>query len=124
MYRFLRKRYEADEIGREVAAVVLASYREYRQESGTSESEFADSASSEQQAGSSLTWEQETMLANEEAEWHKSVRNKPETEEKQESVWADRMVLDSRIAGRMRKFILTPEEEERAGKFTGDETPT
>jgi import inner membrane translocase subunit TIM54 len=62
------------------------------------------------------------MLENEESEWHKSVRNRPETDENKESVWADKMVVDPRIAGRMRKFTLTPEEEDHATNFTADES--
>jgi import inner membrane translocase subunit TIM54 len=53
------------------------------------------------------TWEQESLLKEEEPEWHKSVRKNHDATK--ESVWIDQMVLDPRIAERMRKFVLDRE---------------
>jgi mitochondrial import inner membrane translocase subunit TIM54 len=124
MYRFLRRRDVAEEIGREVAAACFAAYRPFQHsETGSSASSpFAsDSASPSADfavdddatdSPSTEAWEQDGLLKHEEGEWHKSVRKNRDAEE--ESVWVDEMVLDGRIAGRMRKFYLDPVEEERA----------
>jgi import inner membrane translocase subunit TIM54 len=123
MYRFLSRRYVADDIGREVAAACFAAYRPYQHsEAGSSASSpfTSDSASPSTDFASDdgatetprkEVWEQEALLENEEGEWHKSIRKTRDVEK--ESVWLDDMVLDSRIAGRMRKFYLDPVEEER-----------
>jgi import inner membrane translocase subunit TIM54 len=124
MYRFLSRRYVAEEIGREVAAACLAAHRPYQHsEAGSSASSpfTSDAAfpSTDFTSDDGATetpkkevWEQEALLQNEEGEWHKSIRKNRDAEK--ESVWLDDMVLDSRIAGRMRKFQLDPVEEERA----------
>jgi import inner membrane translocase subunit TIM54 len=147
IYRFLTQRYLADSVGREVAAVVLASsMRPYQDGSYSSDSELSatDGFSSEpisSGASSSLSaraYEQQTVLEHEEQEWHKSVRkaaaarkseedkdkknedesNKdPEPEQRQEREWLDDVVLDPRIASRMRRYILAPEEEARAERI-------
>lgn len=113
--RFLTRRKLADEIGREVAAVCLASYREYREESGADDS-------------LDTRWEQQRALAHAEKDWVKSVW-KEDKEEKtaakegdeasppaapKEKIWPRPMVIDQRIGMRMRRFELLPEEEERA----------
>lgn len=132
MYRFLSRRYLADDIGREVAAACFAAYRPYQHsEAGSSASSpfTSDSASPStdfaSDDGATATprkesWEQEFLLQNEEGEWHKSTRKTRDPEK--ESVWLDEMVLDSRIAGRMRKFQLDPEQEERAKKMNDVKT--
>ncbi|KAI1136867.1 mitochondrial import inner membrane translocase subunit Tim54 [Hypoxylon sp. FL0543] len=104
--RFLNRRYLADDIGREVAAVCLAAAREYRED--------ADLTRSEQQ----------TVLEHEERDWPKSVwkDEKPKEGEEtaaaatppREKIWASPIVLDPRIAMRMRRFEIQPEEEARA----------
>ncbi|KAI0380669.1 mitochondrial import inner membrane translocase subunit Tim54 [Hypomontagnella monticulosa] len=101
--RFLNRRYLADDIGREVAAVCLAAAREYRED--------ADLTRSEQQ----------TALEHEERDWVKAVwkDEKPKEGEKEavtptEKIWASPVVLDPRIAMRMRRFEIQPEEEARA----------
>ncbi|KAI0838819.1 mitochondrial import inner membrane translocase subunit Tim54 [Hypoxylon sp. FL0890] len=104
--RSLNRRYLADDIGREVAAVCFAAAREFRED--------ADLTRSEQQ----------TVLEEEEKDWPKSVwkDEKPkEGEEKavattppREKIWASPIVLDPRIAMRMRRFEIQPEEEARA----------
>ncbi|KAF2401391.1 hypothetical protein EJ06DRAFT_492610 [Trichodelitschia bisporula] len=109
MWRFLTRRYLADEVGRQVAAAVLGAYRPYEQG-------LAGEDSGEARDGGGQVWEQEGCLKGEEAEWHKSVRRK-EGEEEGERVLLDDVVLDERIAGRMRRFVLEPEEEERARRI-------
>ena len=110
MYRFLKQRYLADEIGKQVASAILASHASYQQNEaqrlGTESNPIADGLSE-----SSLQWEQEVLLKNEEREWHKSVRKNAEKakEEGKESIWLDPMVIDSRIANRMEKFVLPTE---------------
>lgn len=132
-YRYLTRRRLADEIGREVAAACLCTYREYK--------ELGD-ANSEQQ------WEQQAALAHEEKNWVKTVwksdeeeaiqekkekaataddasptaegselvdESKPQpTVYKKEKIWPKPIVLDSRIAMRMRRFEIQPEDEQRA----------
>ncbi|GAP82770.1 putative mitochondrial import inner membrane translocase subunit tim-54 [Rosellinia necatrix] len=107
--RFLNRRRLADDVGREVAAVCLAAAREYREEINPTS---ADSES-----------EQATALAWEEKNWAKSVWKEPkkDSDEKDslptppaEKIWTSPMVLDPRIAMRMRRFELLPEDEARA----------
>ncbi|KAI0850607.1 mitochondrial import inner membrane translocase subunit Tim54 [Daldinia vernicosa] len=103
--RFLNRRHLADDIGREVAAACLAAAREFRED--------ADLTRAEQQ----------TVLEHEERDWPKAIwkEDKPkEGEEKkvsatpQEKIWTRPIVLDPRIAMRMRRFEIQPEEEARA----------
>ncbi|KAI1099772.1 mitochondrial import inner membrane translocase subunit Tim54 [Jackrogersella minutella] len=113
--RFFNRRYLADEIGREVAAVCLAAAREYRED--------ADLTRSEQQ----------TALEHEEKDWVKSVwkeDEKPKEGDKDaaaapatppEKIWASPVVLDPRIAMRMRRFEIQPEEEARAKEIVVSE---
>lgn len=128
-YRFLTRRYLADEIGREVAAACLGTYREFQEVADL------DNTDLNQQ------WEQQTVLVHEEKNWLKSVwkddkevkkeaqeagnaspvvaegltADEPKVEvQAKEKIWPKPMVLDSRIAMRMRKFELLPEDEKRA----------
>lgn len=109
--RFLNRRKLADDVGREVAAVCLAAAREYREEMNPS------SAETESEQGAALAWE--------EKDWPKSVwkEAKKEAEEENkdslptpppEKIWTSPVVLDPRIAMRMRRFELLPEDEARA----------
>ncbi|KAK2937924.1 Mitochondrial import inner membrane translocase subunit Tim54 [Fusarium oxysporum f. sp. vasinfectum] len=106
--RFFNRRKLADEIGREVAAVCFAnSSREWREADGQ--------------------YEQELVLKHEENDWVKSVW-KPEdppkqdddntatvpTEPPKEKIWPAPMVIDPRLAQRMRRFEIAPEDEARA----------
>ncbi|KAK8117180.1 uncharacterized protein PG998_005461 [Apiospora kogelbergensis] len=102
--RFMNRRSMADSIGREVAAVCFATSREYRQGDSLSESEQA------------------TTLVEAEKDWHKDVW-KVDEEPKEgeeapatpaEKIWPKPTVLDSRIATRMRRFELRPEDEQAA----------
>ncbi|RAL65076.1 hypothetical protein DID88_001183 [Monilinia fructigena] len=106
--RFLNRRHLADQIGRDTAAIILATYRPYHDSSSSSPStESSESESSEP--------EQSTLLQHEEKEWHKSIHTRTPTDS--ERTWLDPIVLDQRIASRMRKAELTAEEEERAKKI-------
>ena len=145
-YNFLTRRYLADRLGRETAAIVLAANRPYQQsENLVSDLSDADSLpqlatlapESDQQSptqqGAQLSisdpasraslqsashWEQQSSLLEEEPLWHKSVRKaKPADNDTAERVWLDGIVLDPRIAQRMRKFELEPEEDERAARI-------
>ncbi|EED24247.1 TIM complex componenet Tim54 [Talaromyces stipitatus ATCC 10500] len=146
IYRYLTKRYLADAVGHEIAAAVLASttrpYHEgtYTENSGSNLSN--ESFTSEPQVNQSQqTYEQQTILEHEEKEWHKSVRKaaearKSQIEEensasasndtqtaaksnllKEEREWIDDVVIDPRIASRMSRYILAPEEEARAKRI-------
>jgi mitochondrial import inner membrane translocase subunit TIM54 len=130
MYRFLTRRHLADDVGREVAAAVLAAYRPYHHSEGEFSPDLSDGDAASPTAGvdtgnssTSVTWEQENLLKEEEKEWHKSVRKREEGDRK-ERTWLDPMVLDDRIAGRMQRFELSREDEERARRIgEGKEGP-
>ncbi|PHH84862.1 hypothetical protein CDD83_1253 [Cordyceps sp. RAO-2017] len=101
--RFLNRRKLADQIGREVAAVCLAASREWRDA------------------------EQQRALEHEERDWPKSVWKDDDDDgeggAKKERIWASPMVLDARVAERMRRFeasadldaaaaaVVVPEDE-------------
>lgn len=112
MYRFLNRREVADEAGRQTAAAVLAAYRPFEAPGEAQPGPSEDSDSTAQ-------WEQQRLLEFEEPEWHKSVRERKEDDHR-ERVWLDDMVLDPRIAERMRKFVLEPQVEERAKRMVVD----
>jgi mitochondrial import inner membrane translocase subunit TIM54 len=119
MRRFFNRRALADNIGREVAAACLCTYREFR--------ELPEPQKSSR-AGEELQYEQQLVLRSEERDWLKSVwKEKPEdqqaaehggasaqAEAQKELIWPKPVVLDSRIATRMRRFELQPEDETRA----------
>ncbi|KAL6706819.1 hypothetical protein ACN47E_005155 [Coniothyrium glycines] len=96
MYRFLNRRQVADEIGRDTAAAVLGVYRPF------------ETAGDEP--------EQKQLLAHEEPDWHKTTKKREDGETK-ERTWIDDMVLDPRIAERMRRFVLDADAEDRARNF-------
>ncbi|EFX01673.1 tim complex component tim54 [Grosmannia clavigera kw1407] len=117
MYRYLNRRSLADDIGRDVASICLASYREYREDTDG--------------------YEQAAVLIHEEKNWVKTVwkcaeddkckgtregGNKAHTDlplsHSKEKIWASPIVLDSRIAARMRRFAIDPEAEQRARQIT------
>lgn len=117
MYRFFNRRKLADEIGREVAAVCLCTYREYQQLATD-----ADTSSPTGGADQSSQYEQQKELAWEEKDWIKTVWKEDdpkdaEAAEVPERVRAKPIVMDSRIAERMRRFQLSPEDEERARRI-------
>lgn len=117
MYRFLNRRAMADSIGRETAAIILGGSRPYH--SNLIPSELAaetdfSSPSDETSTTTSTTptSEQALALQEEEKEWHKTVRKRVEGEP--ERTWLEPMVLDERIASRMRRFEIGAEDEEKS----------
>lgn len=115
IYRYLTQRKLADEVGREAAAACFAAYRPFERSSGPAgsspftEDEASPSPAPHQEegqvpSGDVETWEQADLLKHEEKSWHKSVRKNHDATK--ESVWMDGMVLDPRIAGRMRRFFV------------------
>ena len=130
IYNYLNQRKLADDIGRQTAAVVLAAHRPYQQSetfASTSSSgsdldavPVATRAPESDAVGdvvvqTSQNWEQQSVLLEEEPTWHKSVR-KPRKDDL-ERVWLDDAVIDPRIAERMCRFVLDPEEEGRAQRI-------
>jgi mitochondrial import inner membrane translocase subunit TIM54 len=111
MRRFLTRRYLADQIGRDIAAVCLAHVREFKEDLEGCE--------------------QETALVREERDWIKrvwkddpppkpsddDVREAKKEEPPREKIWAKPIVMDSRIAARMRTFELPYDEEDRTRKI-------
>lgn len=112
IYRFLNKRKVADQIGRETAAAVLGAYRPF--EAPTEGAGVSEDGHSGAQS------EQNRLLAHEEPDWHKTA-TKRDDDDKKERVWLDDMVLDPRIAERMRRFVLDAEVEERAKSAPSNE---
>ena len=107
-YRFLTRRHLADSIGRDVATAVIASYRPYAA-SATSFDSVSPSADASDEP------EHRQVLAFEERDWWKTTFQP--RKEHEESVWIEDMVLDERIAGRMRAFQLMAEDEDRAKRI-------
>lgn len=130
VYRFLTQRHLADAVGREVAAIVLASAtRPYDDDVAfsadpQSPSQPTSSLSADLQHSSSPSsthcYEQQRVLEQEEHDWPKSVRkrdNSSSGHEEREREWLDAVVLDPRLASRMQRYILAPHEESRAGRI-------
>jgi import inner membrane translocase subunit TIM54 len=122
LYRFLNRRVLADQIGRETAAAILATYRPYNTTSSSESTSFAhdsdfNSPQAQEDEEHILTQlaEQQTALAIEETEWHKNAKTRVEGEP--ERTWLEPVILDPRIAERMRRFELTAEDEARAAKI-------
>ncbi|RMZ80431.1 hypothetical protein DV737_g2984, partial [Chaetothyriales sp. CBS 132003] len=135
MWNFVNQRKLADECGRQAAAVVLAAYRPYHHQSDSLDSLASSSSSdgldaSPTQAAQGLetqanaaeqrhgqTWEQQTVNQADELTWVKAVRKPKKIDETKERIWMADMVMDPRIASRMRRFELEPEEEARAARI-------
>lgn len=144
IYRYLTKRYLADAVGEQVAAAVLASASRPYYEGLTNSSESDLGPSTEPftpETQSQQIYEQQTLLDHEEKEWHKSVRKAAEARKqqaeadnsasvsddtqpvaqpdilKEEREWIDDVVIDPRIAARMSRYVLAPEEEARAKRI-------
>lgn len=120
LYRFLTRRHLADETGALVAALVLATQsRPYTSTTTPSsfEIDIASPSSSSTNSEPRLRWEQEDVLRNEEAEWHKVAWADDKDADKEpprERVWREEMIIDQRIGERMRVFELDERERERA----------
>ena len=127
LYNFFNRRKLADQIGRETAALVLTAHRPYM-----SDEAFASTSNTTLDTGQLATkmpendadvvqtshiFEQQEELFDEERYWHKSVRKPKKVDPNAEKVWTGEMVLDPRIASRMRRFELDPEEEARANRI-------
>lgn len=121
IYRFLTKRYLADETGELVATLVLNSNtrnfdrgKEFYCNVGHDEEASVSPQSSESTeiGKASTAWEQESVLVNEEREWHKSARApNPEENLDRERPWMEKMIIDNRVGDCMRTFELTAEEK-------------
>jgi import inner membrane translocase subunit TIM54 len=136
VYRFLTQRHLAEDVGRQVAAVVLAnSARPYREDTPTDSEPTSASVEPNPSLDTSFTdlpprnYEQQTVMQAAESEWHKSVHKHEEDEKERE--WLDDIVLDQRIASRMQRATLSPEDEARAQRIAekqeyilGEERPT
>lgn len=114
VYRFLTKRYTADSIGEVVARVVLTDLshpwkpaEQFVNSNGPASGVTpTDHKTWGYQGGADIRWEQQGSLANEEHDWHKSVRKRPEPGPTgEESVWADVMTVDARVGERMTTFV-------------------
>lgn len=139
LYRYFNQRHTAEKIGREVATIVLASStRPYHdgsfgvdsQWSGadTNQTPLADDSASGLEHNN---YEQLNILEDEEKDWHKSIHKREEGEEEKERVWLDDIVIDPRIASRMKLAVLSPEDKARSERLAegqeyilGRERPT
>ncbi|KAI9369954.1 import inner membrane translocase subunit tim54 [Aspergillus egyptiacus] len=122
LYRYLNQRHVADSIGRDVAALVLASHsRPYADGSSFGTDPDPQSPLSQDSPldgpSPSGAYEQQSQLEHEEPDWHKSVHKKDESHPDKEREWLDDIVLDPRIASRMKRYTLSPEEEARAQRI-------
>ncbi|KAB8218810.1 mitochondrial import inner membrane translocase subunit Tim54 [Aspergillus novoparasiticus] len=135
IYRYLNQRYLADSVGREVAGIVLASAtRPYNDGSFSTDSELTPAGVDGAPASDNLlggNYEQQTLLEEEEKDWHKSAHKKDEANPDKEREWVDSVVLDPRIAARMQRYVLSPEDEARSQRIAegaeyilGEERPT
>ena len=119
IYRFLNRRHLADETGRLVAAMVLASNtrtfdngRDFVTSADPND-ETPSPAAPADVVEASVAWEQEKLLVDEEAEWHKSAWTpNPDDAPDRERPWQEKMTIDERIGTRMRVFDLSQQEEE------------
>ena len=127
IYNFFNRRKLADQVGRETAALVLTAYRPYLADESfaslSSNSPDIDRLATKMPENdadvvqTSQTFEQQTLLDQEEPYWHKSVRKPKRVDPTVEKIWMGEMVLDPRIASRMRRFELDFEEEARATRI-------
>lgn len=113
MYRYMTQRHLVDNVGREVAGIVLAaSTRPY------DDSASADPTLSPDDTFTDLSphhYEQQTVLEEEEREWHKSAHKRDEKDRERE--WLDEIILDARIASRMQRAILSADDEARSQRI-------
>lgn len=154
--RYFNQRALADAVGREVAAVCLAHYREYRDEvGGESDGNEPGATTAGDDHRRHVLREIEDALKGEEKDWPKRVWKEAETAEAattlaavtaekttaeessstaeassasspptrpKERIWTSPIVLDPRLASRMRRFEMTPEDEARAAAIVVPET--
>lgn len=101
MRRFFGRRYLADEIGREVAAVCLLTYRDF------SDDELRDALAFEERDWVKKVWKEDDRKEDDGAS----------PEPPRERIWSSEVVLDPRISSRMRRFELRPGDEANARKI-------
>ena len=127
LWNFLNQRKVADKAGADVAAIILAAnspYQESQSYASTSSIEYDnvpdDTRAPESDAHvvqTSRSYEQQSVLEHEEADWHKSARQARKEGDPRERIWAEPVVMDPRIAHRMRKFELSDEEKSRVNRI-------
>jgi import inner membrane translocase subunit TIM54 len=114
MRRFFNRRALADEIGRDVAAVCFNTYREFREDAAAGAGSAGEEGSGSPEQARELEWEERDWVKS---VWKEDTKKSDDDEEDQlptERIWAKPVVLDSRIAMRMRRYELDPEDEARA----------
>ena len=127
IWNYLNQRKLADRIGQETAAIVMAASRPYNSPSDNFAHTRADDSSPTTSTDtstnpSSQSSEQTAALSEDEGSWHKSVWKKAKKEDDDaERIWTTDVILDDRIASRMRKFELSFEEAARAERIGNDE---
>lgn len=137
IYNWLNRRDLADHVGRQVASIVLAQARPYNHSESFASTSAANldatptpsiaTRAPESDAQESAVaqigedHEQQDLLQGEEYYWHKSARKPRKEGDTTEQIWSKSIVLDPRIASRMRRFELDPEEEARAGRIARGE---
>lgn len=109
IYRFLNRRVLADDVGRQVASVILANHRPYSTVSASD-----DAGASTESSNASIS-EVTTVAQHEERDWWKTTYREREAHE--ESVWIEPCTVDERLTARMSRFELSAEEEARASRI-------
>ena len=136
-YRFLTRRYLADNVGGIVAGMVLSkTTRPWEKVSEYASSIDPDSPIVERDNGkisvntgtgaivsTGTRWEQQAAYVDEEKEWHKSARaSNPAGQENKERVWLEDMIIDERIGERMTTYVNSMEDEVMAKKIADEQT--
>lgn len=109
IWRFLNRRVLADDVGRQVASVILAAHRPYSTVSST------DDAGASTESSIASVSEVATVAQPEERNWWKTTYRERESHE--ESVWIEPCIVDERLTARMSRFELSAEEEARANRI-------
>ncbi|KKA27635.1 hypothetical protein TD95_001731 [Thielaviopsis punctulata] len=112
MWRFMNRRKLADDVGAQVAAACFAAHRGWMLDA-TTDGENAEPAD-QNEIQRALAWEEKDW-----GKWVWKEDEKPKEGEEQpkikkERVWKNEVVLDGRIAERMRRFELEPEVYDKA----------
>lgn len=113
MYRFFNRRKLADDIGREVAAVCLCTYREFQQLAADSDSGGPTTDQLQYEQAKELAWEEKDWIKT---VWEDDVKGTVD-EAVPEKIRAKPVVMDPRIASRMRRFQLSLEDEARVSQI-------
>ena len=127
IWNFLNQRKIADTAGGDVCAILLAAnspYQESESFASTSTIEYDNTPvatrapeSDAHVVGTSRSYEQQSVLEHEEPDWHKSTRQARKEGDTRERIWAEPVIMDPRIAHRMRKFELSDEEKSRVNRI-------